>query len=151
MSKQFYQFIGIFVCFLTFTGIYAQNPIEVSKVCLGCICEAVSGCKTTLGCNGDVCGPFRITHAYWVDAGKPTLNNEANTNEGAYPNCVNDAFCAGNAVESYMKKFGRDCNGDGIVNCDDYIRIHRYGKNGCMNQLDSKLEYVYKTCIQMFN
>lgn len=60
----------------------AQDTPSISKICLGCICEAASGCNTTLGCNGDVCGPFRITWAYWADAGKPTLNNEANTNEG---------------------------------------------------------------------
>lgn len=150
MSKQFYQVVGIFVCFLTFAGIYAQNATGVTKVCLGCICEAVSGCKTTLGCNGDVCGPFGITWAYWADAGKPTLNNEANTNDGAYPNCVNNAFCAGTTVENYMNKFGRDCNGDGIVNCDDFIRIHRYGKNGCTNPLDSKFENIYKICMQTF-
>lgn len=54
-----------------------SNPAEpVSQTCLGCICEASSGCNTTLKCNGDVCGPFRITWAYWADSGKPTLSDE---------------------------------------------------------------------------
>lgn len=54
----------------------------LSQSCLGCICEAASGCNTNAGCEGDVCGPFRITWGYWADGGKPTLNNEANTANG---------------------------------------------------------------------
>lgn len=59
----------------------AQVPVPegVSQVCLGCMCEAASGCNTTVGCTGDVCGPFRITWAYWADAGKPTLSGEPDT------------------------------------------------------------------------
>lgn len=53
------------------------DPKPVTDICLGCICEAVSGCNRTLNCNGDVCGLFRITWAYWSDSGKPTLNGEA--------------------------------------------------------------------------
>lgn len=48
----------------------------MSQVCLGCICEAVSNCQTSLKCEGDVCGVFRITQPYWVDAGKPVLLND---------------------------------------------------------------------------
>lgn len=48
----------------------------VTDICLGCICEAISGCNRTLTCNGDVCGLFRITWAYWADGGKPTVNSE---------------------------------------------------------------------------
>lgn len=47
-----------------------------SNWCLGCICEAISNCTRGLQCDGGVCGLFRITWAYWADAGKPTLNNE---------------------------------------------------------------------------
>lgn len=53
----------------------------VTDVCLGCICEAISGCNRTLTCNGDVCGLFRITWAYWSDSGKPTLPNEQISSE----------------------------------------------------------------------
>lgn len=144
------QLIGALMCLLAFTSVYAQQGISVSKVCLGCICEAASGCKTSIGCDGDVCGPFRITWGYWADGGKPTLNNEANTNEGAYARCVNDPFCASRAVEGYMNKFGRDCNGDGVVDCDDFIRIHRFGGNACTNPLDQKYANVYNSCIKTF-
>lgn len=37
---------------------------------------ASSGCNRTLQCDGQVCGLFRITWAYWSDAGKPTQDGE---------------------------------------------------------------------------
>lgn len=53
----------------------------VTETCLGCICEAVSGCNRTTTCAGDVCGLFRITWAYWADSGKPTIGSEPPTSE----------------------------------------------------------------------
>lgn len=53
-----------------------DESLPVTDVCLGCICEASSGCNRTLQCNGEVCGLFRITWAYWSDAGKPTQSGE---------------------------------------------------------------------------
>ncbi|KAF7996972.1 hypothetical protein HCN44_005249 [Aphidius gifuensis] len=123
----------------------------ISQICFGCICEAASGCDTQTGCDGAVCGPFRITWGYWADADKITLNGEDPKTEGAYSRCLNDAFCASKVVESYMNKFGQDCNGDGRINCDDYVRIHRLGGYGCSSPLDSKYENTYKTCMKTFS
>lgn len=64
-------------CLPLFPG---QQP--VSELCLGCICEAISNCNRSLGCNGDVCGLFRITWAYWADAGKPVIAQDNADNEG---------------------------------------------------------------------
>jgi hypothetical protein len=55
----------------------ANDPLPVTDVCLGCICEASSGCDRTAKCTGEVCGPFRITWAYWKDGGQNTLNGAA--------------------------------------------------------------------------
>lgn len=41
----------------------------------------MSGCDRKAECNADVCGLFRITWAYWADAGKPTLKGESPTSE----------------------------------------------------------------------
>ncbi|XP_063973737.1 invertebrate-type lysozyme 3-like [Diachasmimorpha longicaudata] len=123
---------------------------KISQTCFGCMCEAASGCDTTSGCTGDVCGPFRITWAYWADSGKPTLNGEAATAPGAWTRCVNDAFCASKAVQGYMDQYAQDCNGDGVINCDDYVRIHRFGGYGCSGQLDAKYENTYKNCVKKF-
>jgi len=54
-------------------NVSGQEQGPVSELCLGCICEAASNCNRSLGCNGDVCGLFRITWAYWADAGKPVI------------------------------------------------------------------------------
>lgn len=56
-------------------------------------------------CSGDVCGLFRITWAYWADAGKPTQPNEDKESATAYPNCANEPHCAARAVQGYMAKF----------------------------------------------
>lgn len=39
------------------------DTLPVTDVCLGCICEASTGCDRSAKCNGDSCGMFQIT---WV-------------------------------------------------------------------------------------
>jgi len=130
---------------------YAQDSNQlVSRTCLGCICEVSSGCNTTRGCSGSVCGPFAITWGYWSDGGKPTLNNEPSSNSDAYARCVNDPYCAARAIQVYMAKYGHDCTGNGVIDCEDYLRIHRFGGNACNSQLNSKDENVFKLCLQTF-
>lgn len=84
-----------------------QDIAPVTDICLGCICEASSGCDRSLQCNGDVCGMFRITWAYWADAGKPTQQNEAPDAKAAYSNCVTEPYCAARTVQGYMTKYGQ--------------------------------------------
>jgi len=54
---------------------------EISQKCIGCICEAASGCNITVGCDGPVCGPFYITKQYWIDAGRPYINGGQSDND----------------------------------------------------------------------
>ncbi|XP_061929234.1 lysozyme-like isoform X2 [Apis cerana] len=141
------------MCLLLLSLIYEQQTLVIAtemvpRVCLGCICEAASGCNITIGCDESVCGPFRITWNYWADAGKPTLDD--NLNENAYARCVNDPYCAARTVQGYMMKFAQDCNNDGNINCDDFLRIHRLGGYGCNGSLNSKYENIYKLCMQTF-
>lgn len=126
-----------------------QGGGTVSQVCLGCICEASSGCNTTIGCSGTVCGPFAITWAYWSDAGKPILNGESDTGE-AYARCTSDPYCAARAVQGYMAKFAQDCTGDQRIDCDDYVRIHQLGGHGCSGPLNPTIESVYRKCMQAY-
>ncbi|XP_029663395.1 invertebrate-type lysozyme 3-like [Formica exsecta] len=128
----------------------SSNQQLVSQVCLDCICETTTGCNMTIGCSNLArpCGPFFIQWSYWVDAGKPTVNNEPSNTNGAFIRCVNDLYCASRAVEAYMVKFNQDCTGDGVIDCDDYLRIHRLGGNGCTGSLDRKYLNKYKLCIQ---
>lgn len=46
----------------------SNDPTPVTDVCLGCICEASSGCDRSLKCTGDVCGLFRITWVSFVSS-----------------------------------------------------------------------------------
>ncbi|XP_034182671.1 lysozyme [Osmia lignaria lignaria] len=140
-------------CLLILLLVYGQytsvtGAETLSKVCLGCICEAASGCNTTLGCDEAVCGPFRITWSYWADAGKPTLTDSSSDN--GYLQCVSEPYCAARTVQGYMDKFSQDCNGDGKIDCDDFLRIHRLGGYGCSGPLNSKYENTYKLCMQTF-
>jgi Destabilase len=84
-----------------------STDLPVTDICLGCICEASSGCDRSLKCSGDVCGLFRITWAYWSDGGKPTQQGEAPDSPNAYANCANEPFCAARIIQGYMKRFGQ--------------------------------------------
>ena len=53
------------------------NP-DISNACIGCICEASTRCNTTHGCTDgdDLCGPFLLSKAFWVDAGSCTRGRD---------------------------------------------------------------------------
>jgi Destabilase len=65
----------------------------------------------------------------------------------AYANCVNEPYCAAKTIQAYMKKFGQDCNGDGIVNCIDYAAIHKNGGYGCKGPLPPAYDKAFNECI----
>lgn len=71
------MYVWLFCCCCSFS----EGEAPVTQTCLGCICEAISGCNRTAQCSGDVCGLFRITWGYWADAGKPTVAGESPTSE----------------------------------------------------------------------
>lgn len=50
--------------------------------CLDCICQAISLCNLSLKCDGDVCGPYRITWGYWFDSGAPVISGDSSNNDG---------------------------------------------------------------------
>lgn len=72
--------------------------------CWRCICEATSGCNTTIGCEQGFCGPFKLSWTYWKEAGKPTVKGDDPEAEEAYNNCVNDIYCAIVSVQRYTNK-----------------------------------------------
>ncbi|CAK1586776.1 unnamed protein product [Parnassius mnemosyne] len=126
-------------------GVGYENP--VTEVCLGCLCQAISGCKQGTQCEGDSCGLFRITWAYWADAGKPTVDGSSPDATDAYPRCTNDPRCAAQTVQQYMRRFGQDCNGDGQVDCYDYAAIHKLGAYGCRGELPFKFYNDFNQCL----
>ncbi|KAG7158299.1 Lysozyme 1-like [Homarus americanus] len=123
--------------------------------CLGCLCQASTGCQNIGGCPRGYCGPFLISRAYWIDAGKPVFSNHAHNPDapGAFESCAADLACAADIVRAYMAKYGnQDCNGDGFVSCTDFVKIHKLGRNACGNHLQQG-EFVsaYENCRHNFN
>ncbi|XP_014272957.1 lysozyme [Halyomorpha halys] len=118
----------------------------VSELCLGCICEASSNCDRTLGCEGGLCGLFKMTKPYWIDANKPTIPLDSPAADGAFERCSTDSVCAAEAVKNYMAKFAQDCNNDGKIDCFDYAAIHRLGGYGCQGQVDLKFSQIFRAC-----
>ncbi|XP_075536451.1 lysozyme-like [Dermacentor variabilis] len=110
-------------------GSNAQVNDDPTRKCLNCICYASTKCNTQIGCtnggpNSYFCGPYQISYAYWIDAGKPG-------NFDHFEKCLKDQVCAETAVVNYMNKWGTDCDGDGQVTCYDYARMHKAGRSGC--------------------
>lgn len=89
---------------------------------------------------GEFCGPYLISWAYWADGGKPGAD---------YVTCANNKICAEHAIQGYMNKWKRDCNGDGIIDCNDYAAIHKLGPHSCNSQALFQSDYwvSYESCI----
>ncbi|XP_076644556.1 lysozyme-like [Halictus rubicundus] len=126
------------------------EALTVSNTCFKCICEAATGCDLNRGCNGQTCGPFRITRDYWVGAGKPQIHGRSVEGDG-FEECTSDLYCASRTIQTVMERNARDCDGDGIINCDDYLRMHQLGVGGCSNSLDTEFENTYKRCMTIYN
>jgi len=139
----------------------SHDPIEeltafIDDNCLGCICEASSGCNLTVGCSaggGYYCGPFYLSWAYWADAGKFVLRGHDPEQKGAFEACANDPYCAAITVRSYMKKFQKDCNNDGHIECEDFARIHKLGGYSCYDPsvTNSDYHHIYSECTRSVN
>lgn len=42
----------------------------------------------------------------------------------------------------------QDCNGDGRLSCDDYVRLHYFGEANCERPISSLPYYkVFRSCI----
>lgn len=124
-------------------------PAIVPESCLQCICFASTECKH-VGCNVAgpeqyFCGPYLISWAYWADAGKI---GSGGSNPFGFEACLNNDACAASTVQGYMNKYTRDCDGDGVVTCNDYARIHKAGPHACNATFVTQTPYwqAYSQC-----
>jgi len=111
----------------------ATPGLSLNLDCTTCLCEAATGCDTSLGCKNldgtKRCGSFHMGKAYWLDAGAPTLYGEGRTEQG-FETCANDDTCSANTTALYLHKFGvKDCTGDGVVTCEDNALINFLGRH----------------------
>ncbi|KAJ3646606.1 hypothetical protein Zmor_024187 [Zophobas morio] len=138
------------------TSLYSQPlqfvPWIVSDQCLSCLCYTMSLCdisNNNCGDDDDGCGRFKITKDYWVDSGKHTIRNWLPQSDDSYVSCVSDFDCTIQSVQSYMVKFQQDCNGDGKIDCDDFVALHLFGPAGCRsNALTGVYRERYQSCIK---
>ncbi|XP_039965305.1 uncharacterized protein LOC120777834 [Bactrocera tryoni] len=131
----------------------AANTRHITDACVQCICETVNLCRPAK-CRDDVdCGVFRISHLYWLDAGKPTLDADKSSNSNintVYTDCVNNIDCATRAVTAYINQYARDCDGNGEIDCRDYIALHLLGPTGCVQskgELANTFEQRMEDCL----
>ncbi|CAG7833069.1 unnamed protein product [Allacma fusca] len=130
-------------------GIVSTVTAQLSDRCLGCICQASTKCKKDIGCTAaGVCGPLLISWPFWADAGKYVIKGTSPSSSNAYSDCATDLYCAAETVKAYMEKYEKDCNGDGVINCEDYARIHKLGPSNCGDASFFTTEYgtLFKQC-----
>merc|ERR1712137_1453959 len=142
--------LPLLLCSLTTEAQYQCNPDSagLSDNCIGCICEASTNCNKTAGCisGNNFCGPFLISKGFWIDAGQCVLENDNPSDPEAWRRCALD-LCAANTIRSYINRFGKDCNGDQLVTCEDYVMIHKNGGWNCGKSLQgSKFWNIFQTC-----
>merc|ERR1712032_828837 len=103
------------------------TPNGLSDNCIGCICEVSTRCNATTKCisGGSFCGPFLLSKPFWVDGGSCVLEGDSPGDQGAWRRCALDIICSANTIRSYINRFGKDCNGDALVTCEDYTMIHK--------------------------
>lgn len=69
-----------------------EFPPGWTEKCIGCMCEASSGCNQTLECmeQNEVkyCGVFLLSEIYWQDAGTPVLQGDDPNRIGGTARCV---------------------------------------------------------------
>lgn len=65
-----------------------------------------------------------------------------------FETCLTNRTCAEEAVRGYMRKYGQDCDGNGEINCDDFVRIHKLGFGACGGEaiLDTDYWKKYDIC-----
>ncbi|GFT78778.1 uncharacterized protein NPIL_563971 [Nephila pilipes] len=123
---------------------------EVDQNCMECLCQASSSCNMTLECKskgGDdyFCGPYWVSWAYWYDAGRYGYTGKPED----FETCLNNKECAERTVRGFMRRYGRDCDGSGTVDCADFARIHKLGFKQC--DRDSILDTAYWQRFELCN
>lgn len=132
--------------------------VGLNDDCLQCICRASSGCDHQLRCitrgtDEKRCGPFQLTEDYWTKAGSP---GDDASNFIAFETCSTDMDCAVEAVTNYIKRYKKDCDGDGSATCMDFARLHRLKPDECedteklVNDPESYWE-KFQRCAETYN
>ncbi|XP_074601489.1 uncharacterized protein LOC141855370 [Brevipalpus obovatus] len=134
-----------------FLALFQNSRTDIpSSQCLRCICEASTNCDVrNFKCPvnsgySTYCGPYQITRSYWEEGNEIGYDFET---------CANHKACSEQVIINYMKKYSRDCNNDGVIDCDDFAAIHSLGADRCDEGRITRSEYwsVYKNACPSFS
>ncbi|KAK5645896.1 hypothetical protein RI129_004360 [Pyrocoelia pectoralis] len=118
----------------------------VTMQCIHCICHATTACNLEQSCREDFCGPFGISREYWKEVNSPTVNRMPSSHPDAFKACASSFYCCFHTVQRYMEKNKKDCNGDGKIDCDDFLAIHTLGPDKCDQELPENYLDRYDYC-----
>lgn len=77
------------------------------------------------------------------------LNDFGNRHD--FEDCLTTKECAERTVANYMKKFGQDCNADGLIDCIDFAILHKTGYRNCyLNAIENTKYWKDFTKTQCF-
>lgn len=116
--------------------------------CMSCICEARDDCSLesykSRQCSNGFCGPFQISHSYWMEAGRPGLDFEQ---------CSLNEKCSEQVATKTVQKWAKYCKQSNKANCDDYAILTALGPYSCDidNLILSNYWNKYKHCMMTFN
>lgn len=105
-----------------------DNPDQEAK-CFSCIRNVTTplNINGSRRCEGYFCGPYQISYTHWAEAGKP--GNKDGIRE--FEKCARDTNCSEQTLRAYFRKFRRDCNNDGQIDCLDMAALHKGGPTSC--------------------
>ncbi|KAI5636588.1 destabilase domain-containing protein [Phthorimaea operculella] len=92
--------------------------------------------KQSHECIGGYCGPYNISRVYWVDSGKVVFPEDDPERNHAWQDCAKNYHCSMRIIQGYLQRFGKDCNGDGVTDCFDYMMVNGNGGYGCTAPLN---------------
>ncbi|CAL1277527.1 unnamed protein product [Larinioides sclopetarius] len=61
-----------------------------------------------------------------------------------FETCLSNKTCAEQAVRGYMRKYGQDCDRNGVIDCSDFARIHKLGYGQCSSDSILNTDYWEK-------
>ncbi|KAJ3646608.1 hypothetical protein Zmor_024189 [Zophobas morio] len=101
------------------------EPRPVNEKCLRCLCSTTCSDINNNNCAEADC--LKISRDYWIESGSPEVRWGAPQNDDPYLDCASDFDCSVRSVQGFMHRFQEDCNGDGIIDCDDFVNLHWFG------------------------
>ncbi|XP_015789674.1 lysozyme 2-like [Tetranychus urticae] len=156
IKQQSTFFIHAIIAMIFWFHVSIGDPHALDDDCLKCICSASSECDDQVRCHTEgqddyFCGPFQVSRNYWFEAGSPGYDA---SNPMDFENCVNNIYCAIQTVNQYLKIKQKDCDADGIITCQDYALLHKFGPANCTDEKmysNSSFWHKFDSCFSFTN